>query len=87
MSKDVIFADGFIVKKAPEGAPAWIKSTIAIKVDEFIPFLEQNAVKGWVNLDVKSSKEGNKLYASLNTYKREKAGIDHDPLPDGQSPY
>lgn len=39
------------------------------KVDEFIKFLQENKNdKGYVNIDVKKSKDGSKMYGELNTY-------------------
>jgi len=66
-----IFADGISFKKPREGAPEFIKGSISILVDKLIPFLKQHQDEnGWVNLDLKRSKEKGTLYLSLNTYKK-----------------
>jgi len=63
---DMIFADGLIVKKR-DGAPDFVVCNLSIKVDEFIPWLDEHRSNGWVNLDVKISKNG-KMYASKDTW-------------------
>ncbi len=64
-----IFAEGIRFSRPKEGAPTWIKGQIGIKVDEFVEFiLKHKGTKEWVNLDLKQSKEGNKLYLQLNTW-------------------
>ena len=68
--KEKVFADGFIFKRR-ESAPEFIIGEISVKVDEAVEFLQKNANKGWVNLDVKLSK-GGKYYIELNTFKPEK---------------
>jgi hypothetical protein len=66
---DKIFASGLIFKMK-EKAPDYVKGSLSIKVDEFIDFLKANESKGWVNIDLKVSKDG-KPYAELNTWKPE----------------
>lgn len=70
MNKEKIFGQGIIFKKPREGAPEFVKGNISVKVDEFIGFLRTHNNNGWVNLDLKKSKEG-KYYIELNTYKKE----------------
>jgi len=65
--QEVVFADGFIFKKPNEHAPDFVKGNIAIKVGEFIDFLNKHNNNGWVNLDLKKSQAG-KLYVSLDTW-------------------
>jgi len=65
-----IFVNGMIFKKPREGAPEFIKGSISIKAEELIPFIEQHKdATGWVNIDLKKSREG-KLYLALNNYKK-----------------
>lgn len=65
-----IFGDGIRFSRPKPGAPAWIKGQVGVEVDKFIQFLTLHKDdKGWVNLDLKESKEGNKLYFQLNTWK------------------
>lgn len=72
MSEETIFADGIIFKRPREGAPAFVKGAMSVKVDEAIAFLQKHAKNGWVNLDLLSSKDNTKLYFKLNTYEPEK---------------
>ena len=66
MSDDKIFADGFIAKRH-ERAPDFVTCNLSIKVGEAITFLHDNEREGWVNLQVKQSKNG-KYYVELDTW-------------------
>lgn len=67
---DIIFADGMYYEEPRANTPKWIKGKIAIRVHEFIPFLEEHINGGgYVNLDIKVAKSG-KTYISLNDYKK-----------------
>jgi hypothetical protein len=63
-----IFANGLIFKSPKENTPEFVKGHISVKVDEFTKFLEENDNNGWVNIDLKKSREG-KFYFELNTWK------------------
>lgn len=63
------FISGMIVKKPREGAPDFIKLNMSFKTEDFIKFLQAHTVNGWMNVDLKKSKEG-KLYCALNEYKK-----------------
>ena len=68
-TRDNTFPQGLIVKRPTENMPKNIKAKLSFKVDEFVVWL--NSVvdeKGWVNVDLKTSKE-NKLYTQQNTWK------------------
>ena len=65
-NKEVIFADGFIVKKK-DNAPEWVIGSLSIKVDEAIAFIKKHDKKGWVNLEMKTSRDG-KPYCQLDTW-------------------
>ncbi len=67
--KEKIFADGMMFKRPKEGAPDFVKGNISIKVADFGVFLAKHEKNGWVNLDLKSSKEG-KLYLELNVWEK-----------------
>jgi len=67
MSNDKVFVDGLIVKRH-ENAPDYVLCNLSIKVEELIPFLQQHASNGWVNVQCKQGKSG-KLYAELDTWK------------------
>lgn len=67
--KETIFADGFRIEKPKEGSPEFVKLRLSFKVAEFIELLkkyENNA--GWVNMDMLKSKDGSRLYATVNTF-------------------
>ena len=64
--KEVIFADGFIVKKK-DNAPEWVLGSLSIKVDEAVAFLKLHNNKGWVNIEMKLSRDG-KPYCQLDTW-------------------
>lgn len=67
MSND--FIDGLFVKNPSENAPDFVKGSLSIMVDKFIPYLKSKAnAKGFVTLDLLESKDGN-LYAKLNEWK------------------
>lgn len=70
METEKVFADGFIWKKPRENAPDFVLGSISIKADEAVFFIKKNTINGWVNLDVKKSKNG-KIYMELNTWKPE----------------
>lgn len=67
---DKIFPSGLIFKEKRAKEYDSVKGHLSIKVDEFIDFLKANESKGWVNIDLKVSKDG-KPYAELNTWKPE----------------
>lgn len=67
--KEAVFVDGMIFKKPKEGAPDFIKGHVSIKAPELIAFLQKHAKSdGWVNIDMKKSKDGAKLYFQLNDW-------------------
>lgn len=64
-----IFIDGMSVRRPSEKAPDFIKANISVNVEKFIKFAnEHKNVKGWIDIDLKKSKEG-KLYLALNEFK------------------
>lgn len=80
-TKEKVFANGLIFKRPREGAPEFIKGNISIKIADFKAFLEQHgAGQEWLNLDLKSSKEG-KLYVELNTWKKEEKKEEDTSIP------
>ena len=66
MSKDKVFADGFLFKRR-ENAPDFVIGNISVKVDEAIAFLKSNSKNGWVNLNVLTASSG-KPYVELDTF-------------------
>ncbi len=71
MSEQPTFLDGLIVKRPHEKAPDFVKCQLSFKVDEFIDSLKKNTKNGWVNCDMKVSKDG-KLYVTVNTFEPKK---------------
>jgi hypothetical protein len=67
MAKERVRIEGLIIKKAREGAPAWVKGQASVKVEEFSKFIRDNEKKGWVNFNILESKEGG-LYFELDTW-------------------
>lgn len=79
---DKTFAKGMIVKKPSEEAPEWVIANVSIKVEEFIPFLQDHAQgDGWVNLNVKEGKSG-KYYAELNQWTKDEPREEKKPADD-----
>lgn len=63
------FVQGLFVKYPHPNAPKFVLAKMAVKVDEFIQYLEENQDdKGWVNLILKESQKGT-LYFDLDTWK------------------
>jgi hypothetical protein len=76
------FLDGFIVKNPHGNAPEFVVGKISIKVADAIKSLRENETNGWVNLDIKKSKQG-KLYAQINEWKSDGKYIPKDkPVTD-----
>lgn len=73
MSDEKVFADGFIFKKR-EKSPDWVVGSLSVKVEEAVEFLKKHEEKGWVNLDINTSKSG-KTYVQLNDWKPENGDL------------
>jgi len=68
MEQANIFAEGIYFDKPREGAPEFVKGRIALQPEKLYQWAKQYTNdKGYVNIDLKKSKEG-KLYLQLNTY-------------------
>ena len=67
MAENKIFADGFIVKRK-DSAPEFVVASVSVKVEDFGKFVKEHQDNGWLNMDIKKSRQG-KLYAELNTWK------------------
>lgn len=65
-NNEKIFANGFLFKRSDK-APSFVVGNISVKIDEAIPFLEQHAKNGWVNLKVNQAQSG-KYYFELDTW-------------------
>lgn len=66
MSKEKVFADGFLFKRR-ENAPDFVIGNISVKVEEAVAFLNTHSKNGWVNLNVLNSQAG-KPYIELDTF-------------------
>lgn len=72
--EDPIFADGIMFQRPPENAPKWVKGKVSVNLKKFVDFLRDQrdagnvSSKGWVNLDLKESKNRT-LYFQVNTWK------------------
>jgi len=73
---DKNFPDGFIFKKKHENAPEFIKGMVAINVGSFVAWLGKQEHNGWIDIDLKESREG-KYYAERNMFK--KTGMTEKP--------
>jgi len=74
------FIDGLFVKNPRENAPDFVKGSLSILVDKFIPYLKSKAnAKGYVNIDLLISQDGN-LYAKLNDWKSSGDQIKPEPI-------
>ena len=74
------FIDGLFVKNPRENAPDFVKGSLSILVDKFIPYLKSKAnAKGYVNIDLLVSQDGN-LYAKLNDWKQSGDQVKPEPI-------
>lgn len=74
-STEKVFTNGLIFKAPSEKAPDFVRGSLSVKVADFVAFLQEHETNsGWVNIDIKESREG-KLYCELNTYKPERPNL------------
>lgn len=66
-----VFAKGLFAKAKNEKAPAFVKGSLSIKVEDFIVFLnEHKNDSGYVNLDLLENKtDPSKWNATINDFK------------------
>lgn len=85
---DKIFVKGLLFKRPEQGTPEWIKGKLAINPDILLKFAEEHKLhkseKGWLNVDLKASKEG-VLYLELNTWKAKKENNEFQDLRDSHN--
>ena len=84
--KETVFASGFYFEKPKEGRPDFIKGRMSIKVEDAVTFLQtyKNA-KGYVNLDLLKSRDGSKLYFTLDQWEPTKPAT--EDVDTGQIPF
>lgn len=66
-----IFADGMFWNDKHEKAPDFVNGSVSINVDKFVEWLknQEKNEKGYVKIDLLTSREGDKKYFKLNTFK------------------
>ena len=65
-------ATGFFFDKPREGAPEFVRGRLSIQVEVATKMLQEKVNdKGYVNLDLLRSKDGKKLYLTVNDWKPE----------------
>lgn len=75
---------GIYFDRPREGAPAFVKGRMSIKVADAVEFLRENVnEKGYINADLLQSKDGTKLYFHLDewTPTENKEGAKADDFP------
>jgi len=65
-----IFANGIFFNLPRTGAPEWVQGSLSIRAIDFIDFITMHQKDGLVNLDLLKSKDGTKMYFTLNDYKK-----------------
>ncbi len=68
------FSKGLFIKMPPNNAPDFVLLNISVKPNEFFQWCQQfltEESKGWVNIQIKRSKDGSKIYGQLDTWKPE----------------
>lgn len=82
---DKTLAKGFYFDRPREGAPDFVKGRMSVKVEDAIAFLNEHKNEaGYVNYDLLQSKDGTKLYFTLNDWKPEEKkdeAIDPSSVP------
>jgi len=65
---ETIFADGMIIKDGHfnEGKT---HLKVSFKVEDFAKFVKEHTEDGWLNVEIKTSRDGSKKYAALDTWK------------------
>lgn len=89
MDRDMEFTKGMYAKNTGN-APDFIKAKLAIKVEEFGPWLKEKMKEpdfdGWVNLEVRSSRS-DKWFVCVDTWKPNKAQKKQEPIDDDPMPF
>ena len=81
---DKVLAIGFFGKAPRAGAPAFVKGSVSVKVQDAIAFLQQNENEaGYVNIDLLENKtDPSKWNAFLNDWKPEKKEVVQQATPE-----
>ena len=81
---DKVLAIGFFGKAPRANAPAFVKGSVSVKVQDAIAFLQQNENEaGYVNIDLLENKtDPSKWNAFLNDWKPEKKEVVQQATPE-----
>ena len=82
-NQDPIFANGFILKQRVN-RPDFVLGNLSVKVDDAVSFLREHEKNGWVNLDLKISKNGNP-YVELDTFVPQQSQNSQQSTPSNQN--
>lgn len=70
MEETNTFTKGLFIKMPNDKAPDFILLDMSVKPHEFFQWCQDHVdTKGWVNLQIKRSKDGSKIYGQLNSWK------------------
>ena len=65
---DQIFPKGMFIKRNPK-VPDFVIGKISIKIEDFIPFMQQHDNNGWINIEVLKKRADGSPYLVLDTWK------------------
>jgi hypothetical protein len=77
---EVVFPKGMSIKRNPK-SPDFVIGKISIKLEDFVPFCQQNENDGWINIEVLKKKADNSPYLKLDTWKPEQQPQTHPEQP------
>ena len=86
---DTVFVDGLFFKfvgpygDRPDKTPKFVLSRASINCAKLHKFMKASHSDGWVNFDILLAKDGKKVYAKLDTYKKDKDGGDWESETTG----
>ena len=76
--KERVYAPAMNWSQPHDSAPEFVKAKVGIKIDDFIPFLKENAKSsGWINFEMKLNPEG-RYYFELDTWEPKKQDNDEE---------
>jgi len=71
-NNDKEFVAGLYAKKPLDSMPDFVKATVGVKWEEFLPWLrskrDENPGAEWLNLELLEAKSGESIYFSVNNY-------------------
>lgn len=66
------FSKGLFIKMPPTTAPDFVLLNISVKPQEFFKWCQEHLTedsRGWVNIQIKRSKDGTKIYGQLDNFR------------------